>query len=305
MVYNRINKNTYGGCMRKIFIGFIVLAIMLAVGCEMPTGIVDEPIGGDSSFVLNFGEPSEPSMSSRGAGVPNGMKISFRSSDIEFWSTDDFDNLQSQAFNHGDGNLSTSLRLSDTEDNVIFMPNTVKISDYDMPEFESKTYNVARMDIGGGNINFTMNGSPMNVSSSTLFGGSLNANSIVFIDEAVLSETVYVDRATATDIIQDAVDGVSGTYGVPTVIAEFVANNAGYWNDGTYVAIDETVMDVDGALFVPFTPVDLRNDNAKKVRIKIDWDLDTVFESVNGDEYVLSDVADGTPYNFDVTVEIQ
>jgi hypothetical protein len=192
------------------------------------------------------------------------------------------------------------------------MPNKVKLSDYTMPYFDtSKIYDVARMDIGNGSMNFTMNGSVMNVTSARLGNGSLNANSIVFIDRSVLNNIVYISGNDLGTILNDyfdndALDGVYDYGADSDFILDFVVENTATWSGGNLTGKDDSYMDVSGALFVPFDPVDFSGkSNAKKVKIKLEWDLDTIFTAESGGNYTLNDTADGTPFNFDVSIEIQ
>lgn len=318
--------------MKKIVLvcSLVLMFIFFSCDTSVVTGSTgDSGTGGggtggtttDPSFSLeskDLGASEMLGSPSRAVAAPGGLKVSFRSSDIEFWATDgSFTNLRSLKYHEWDGeiagaNLSTEIGLSDSEDNVVFMPNKVKLSEYDMPEFDrAKVYDVARMDIGGGNINFTMNGSVMNVTSNTLGSGSLNANSIIFIDDSVLSETVYVSRNDSSAILNDYFDNntLDGTYDYGSntnFILDFVVENTATWLSGNLTGKDDAYMDVDGALFVPFEPVDFTsNSNANKVKIKLEWDLDSIFTSGSGGTYTLKETAGGTPYDFNVTIEIK
>lgn len=62
---------------------------------------------------------------------------------------------------------------------------------------------------------------------------------------------------------------------------------------------DDAYMDVDGALFVPFDPVDFTGkSNADKVKIKLEWDLDTIFTAESNGTYTLSETAGGYAFQF-------
>jgi hypothetical protein len=291
------------------------------MGCDTSPATGGDGTTDDSTFSLesaDSGASEYLSSSVRAIDVPSGLKISFRSSDIEFWATGgSFTNLRSLKYHEWYGevtgaNISTEIGLSDSEDNVVFMPNKVKLSEYEMPAFDkSLVYDVARMDIGGGNINFTMNGSVMNVTSTTLGSGSLNANSIVFIDRDFLQNVVYINSNDSSAILNDYFDNNilddSYDFGADTnFILDFVVENTATWINDNLTGNDNAYMDVDGALFVPFEPVDFTGkSNANKVKIKLDWDLDTVFTAEDSGTYTLNDSADGTPFNFDVSIEIK
>jgi hypothetical protein len=303
--------------MNVLKISAVVLGLMLMFACDLGPLVGDPGLAG---FILASSDAgaAETIDSSRSVAAPGGLKISFRSSDIEFWATGgSFDNLRSLKYHQWSGeiagaNVSTEIGLSDTEDNIIFMPNKVKISDYDMPQFDRNlAYDVARMDIGSGNINFTMNGSTMDVSNSTLGDGSLNANSIVFIDRNYLTSVVYVPRTDSSAILNDYFDNgeLNGSYdyGADTAfILDFVVENTATWIDSSLTGKDDAYMDVDGALFVPFDPVDFTGKNdAKMVKISLEWDLNSIFTAESGGSYTLADTADGTPFNFDVSIEVK
>jgi len=293
----------------------IGLSLLIFISCDPSpaTGGENDPSG--STFSLESGDSGATDLltdSERTVAVPEGLKISFRSSDIEFWSTGGtFSKLRSFKYHEWEGaiagaNLSTEIGLSDSEDNVVFMPDKVKLSEYEMPDFDKTLiYDAARMDIGSGEISFTMNGSVMKVESGLLGNGSLNANSIIFIDRDFLNSIVYISRYDADTIYDDYFDNnqFDGTYdyGADTqFVLEFMIENTGMGS------IDKTYMDVDGALFVPFDPVDFTGKSeAHKVKIKLEWDLDTVFTAESDGIYTLNDAAGGTPYNFDVSIEIQ
>lgn len=252
---------------------------------------------------------------SRSITAPENLKISFRSSDIEFWASGgNFTNLMSTLYGSRPGaNISVSIELSDSADNIVFKPGQVEVSSYTMPTFDtSRIYDVARMDIGGGQINYTKSGSNIDIYSPTLGNGSLNANSIVFINRSELNNVVYISRVTAGIIIEDAMDGsISSTdydFGSDTdFIVNFVADNTADWINGNLTGTDDAFMDVDGALFVPFDPIEF-SDLTKNggVKLSLEWDLNNVFESVNPETgtYTLNSSADGTPYNFNVTIDV-
>ena len=158
----------------KYSIIFLIL-LSLFIGCSVE-------VADYGSFEIESGDSNLAV--SRSVTIPSGLKVAFRSSDIEFWASHgDYSNLHSDKYGPKSGaNISTEVTLSDNEDNVLFMKNKVKLSEYNMPEFNEDLYDVARMDIGNGDISFTMNGSLMNVTSSKLGSSNLNANSIVFIN---------------------------------------------------------------------------------------------------------------------------
>lgn len=286
--------------MKSLLVITVSIVILIISSCSAG--------GGPSTFSVesrDFGVTS-----SRSIVAPSGVEIGIRSSDIEFWSTGgDFTNLQSDLYNPVAGsNRSTAIELSDTFYNIVFAPGEVRIQDYSMPYIDpDRIYDVARLDIGGGGFAYTINGLPISASSPVLGAGSLNANSIVFVDRSVLDDVVYVDRVEAADILNDYFDNqrMDGTYNYGTdtdFIVAFVKDNTAIWTGTGLTGSDEAFMDVNGALFVPFDPLDLRNrEGVSTITISITLDMDEVFESESGGIYILSEIADGTPFAFDVT----
>jgi len=291
----------------RYFIFVFVLIGLVFTGCNLggiDQGDIDQ--GEDESiqngrFSIIFGESDElPQASSRSA--PEGLQISFRSSDIEFWSSNgNFKNLSSALYGEKQGaNISIAVELSDSADNFVFSRGEVNFGEYSLPEFDTSCiYDVARLDLGGGHISYSIDGNLINPVG--LY--SLNTNSMVFIDNTVLTEVVYVDRNVANSILSDISDNdqLDDTYDVPDFVRDFIANNG-----GPMMAYDTTYMDMDGALFVPFPVIAFTEQSViSSVRINIDWDIDAAIESSSEGQYVLDDSADGTPYNFVVSVEIQ
>jgi len=269
--------------MKRLF-SILILIVLVFAGCEMNTLIVDEGFS-----LLGFSliaEGVSADSSARGTSS-NGLKLAFRSSDIEFWAAgDNYTNLISTKFVSGgvtDKNESIEISLSDTAENVVFMPNKVHIErGYEMPNFDmNKVYNIVRMDIGSGQLTLTMNGNPVNASNSTLSSTSLNANSIVLVDRNIMHEAHYISRLEMRNI-NDYNYNVDDDF-----IKEFNSNIGS--------------IDVDGALFLPFDSIDFAGKNkAKNVHIRLKWNMDDIFDMDN----VLKGTADGTPYDFSVEVEI-
>ena len=221
----------------------------------------------------------------------NGMKVSFRSSDIEFWASDgNFSNLASFKYfgtmENNEFNISSEINLSDTQDNVVFMPNNIKIGDdYTLPSIDiNAVYDVARLDIGGGGMNFSKDANSMSLSND----GSLNCNSIIMINRENMTEIHYVPRPLMYDIRANN----NADFGTDTnFLNDFVKSNDS--------------MDMDGALFIPFDPVDIKgNGNISKVKIKVKWDMDDLFSAFENNVYTLKNDADGTPFDFEFIVSL-
>ncbi len=277
--------------MKKMVIVFIS-AVMVFVGCD--TGSVDTAdVISDCSFTLESVGTDSVTAVTRGVASDNGIKIAFRSSDIEFWSTSgDYSNLVSAKYGI-EGNVSREVTLSDTSNNVIFMPNSAKFTDYEMPEFEKKRYDIARLDIGSGRIEYSKNVSDL-TDGDIFLEDDLDGNSIILIDENKLNHIVYVPRSADDDYFESKISNNDDEDFVSALklVYDFRANNPD--------------IDMDGALFVPFQAVDFTK-NAKKLKISVNWDMSSIFEIYNEEmgEYVLNGDADGTPYDFDIDVEVK
>jgi len=307
----------------KRFLSLVVILIVLVVGCEMPSNDLYIPYEGErndftnTSFDKDGWESDEQSVNfnldSEGLTVDeetrrgvnkginsNGMKISFRSSDLEMWATHgDFSNLVSSKYvawemidNQDDLlNVSSEIKFSDTAHNVVFMPNNVKLGDeYVIPKIDvNAVYDVVRLDIGGGDLTFSKNANHINVrkANDDGIGARLEGNSIILIDNTILTESCYI-TSNMMDNVKNFDFGIDNEF-----LQYFISNNGNFR------------IDMNGALFIPFNPIEFhKKANPTKLKIKVKWDMDSIFSAIENDVYILNDNADGTPYDFDIEIEI-
>lgn len=163
-----------------------------------------------------------------------------------------------------------------------------------MPVFEpDTTYNLIRIDIGGGAITFILNGQQIDVHNS-LNGESngMNTNSVYLVDEAFLSQPYYISRDNQGYIQNDEpcpVDILQDDY---PVIEHILKNNPA--NGGS--------MDGDGGLFIPYTPYDVSNlQEGETVSVNFAWDMANSIYLFNG-TYYMTDRIEGTCFDFNVAM---
>ena len=233
---------------------------------------------------------------------PNGIKMSFRSSGLEFWASNgNYDILTSSKYITG-GNTSTELTLSNTENNMVFISNNVKMEKVDMLNFDTTAiYDVVRMDIGAGNMSFSNGASDISIANGDV--ANLDANSIIFIDETKISKIYYIESGVMNQICANSpridVNEIFAPEDVDFMVAYIKANH-----NSDFIT-SEYPMDVDGALLIPFETIDFtKHANVKNVKLKVIWDMNDIFSAIEGDVYTLNENADGTPYDFYIQVEI-
>ncbi|MBB6481483.1 hypothetical protein [Spirochaeta isovalerica] len=269
--------------MTKTFYLLSIITLLLLSGCNIS----------DNSDSGLFSSGQTTDASARVADVNlNGIKVSFRSSDIEFWASEgDFTNLLSLKYSDGQDhdqnldpdmesqmNVSLEIGLSDSTDNVVFMPNNIHFDDFIVfPDFKEKIYDIVRIDIGSGAMTFSKDNSNIYIDNNSI--ARLDCNSIVLIDRDRLNEIEYVPRGGSPDNL-------------------FLTN--------LYDSNSNNIVDVDGALFIPFDPIDLRDiGEIQSFKFKIEWDMDDIFTKLENGIYTLNNNADGTPFDFSFSIEVR
>lgn len=125
-----------------------------------------------------------------------------------------------------------------------------------------------------------------------LVASGINANSIIFVDKTKLSKPVLVDLAMDKAM----------TAGTSTVTAA----DLGLTADEFTLITALTQKDIsDGALFLPFTPLDLStfNPSCQKLEIVFNWKIGSSIEKKDGN-YFMTNRVTFTPFDFDVTLQI-
>ena len=318
-----MTRRTSGGLLAGLlagllFTGLLVTGIMLG-GCD--TGLAPgDGLWADAptrSSTISIGDDSV-SLSLASRSLSETDRVFFRSSDIEFWqieSASDIGTLVSAkyvgtvdyALNH-----SLEYRIGNSSESIVFSPASDMTQSIDRPDLnpswedavaafitaEKTTINAMRLDIGAGQVTFIIDGEERIVymadEEATV---GLNCNSIFFVDEGFLSEPILITR----DIEQDVISGSASAASLGISDSDFVAVNAIHtssnWVDG------ETPIDVNGALILPMSPVDLTgfNPQSETLDVVVRWDIANAVYLRDG-EYFMDDRVGGTSFDFEVQV---
>lgn len=281
-------------------------------------------------------------------------RVYFRSSDVEFWSIssiNDLDAIQSRKYNPTNpGDVSLEYALGDLEESVVFRPYsrvavqrgaslnadwTDQVQSY--IDAGKTTLNLARLDIGGGEISFIVHGDLSAVSHSDgsgaypytreqieeayadgvineetylqalheleTYSGGIDANSIFFIDRQFLSKPILAERETQYAIA----DGMLSAADVGLETTEFAFIKRLFENSNSNQdEFTSPTMDVDGALCVPLDPVDISGFDpaVDNLKIVITWKMaGAVLGSSGG--YRMADRVGGTCLDFAVELVIE
>lgn len=258
-----------------------------------------------------------PDSPTRTAGAAN--RIYFRSSEIEFWSINSLadigDLVSSKYVGAPDyaANHSLEYRLSNAPESVVFnLDGEVRqsISRPDLnPGWESMvsnllaagmaSINVIRLDIGGGYVTVVIDGEERQVYAADGAAASgIDGNSIFFVDQALFSGPVLVTR----QIVQEIINGTAtaDTLGISETDFEVVSalHTSSNWADS-----EGTPIDVNGALILPMSPVDLTGFRpaTETLDIVIAWDGANAVQVRDG-KYVIDDAVGVILFDFDVRV---
>ena len=273
--------------MKRILILLVMLftIIILSWGCTTSGNNLENDSKSFSSTTTFVTRDSNMLFKAKGLEPPIVVdQIDFRSSQIEFWSIETIEDVDKLISAYYEGANSTYVDLFDIDKTFIFKPNElVQFTRENNVAFENKKYNIIRLDIGSGTINFTVNG-------NLISGPYLNCNSIIFIDREFLTESVYVERINSeyeTYISKEEEFKI-----VDTIIL-----NSDVYNNGT--------IDVDGALFIPFEATDFSSyETISSVVVDISWNLNNLL-SIDGESYFFTDRVSGFPYDFEVILLVE
>lgn len=130
--------------------------------------------------------------------------------------------------------------------------------------------NLVRLDILGGNVAFVIDGQERDVKhADDGDANGINANSVFFIDKQFLSKTVLVTR----DLESRIHDNDLTASDLNLTDQEFSFINT-LLNNNNYVD-SVSMIDVNGALCIPLTPVDITSFDASSntLRIDLSWDI--------------------------------
>lgn len=326
--------------MKNIFMSLIILTVVI-LGSEIPVA-ADESLDFEFVFGDTIDNENDTQQQGRSVTAPVGLKMSFRSSAIEFWSTghhmeplnrdngEYFFNLYSSFADRNvdavfkdrisdevaaSGIPSVYLELSDTEGNMFFMPDKVTMGQVDTPDFDlNKVYDIVRIDLGSGTMEYSINGTHINPVGVTV----LDANSLLLVDNPGLTDAHHLTSREMLEMVEYA--GETPYLDISTwdslgddvlFIYNFVRYNSAYYNHqltspdpdaGEWDVVSEYWMDMTGALIIPFNAIDFTGISGNNFQVRVEWDMDSVFESTDGGVFVLNRDVDGTPYDFNVLV---
>ncbi len=308
---------------------FVLAALILFAGCDVVRPDSDQglwataPTAVNNMNLSNIGQSSSSLSLAASRQLPNENRIFFRSSDVEFWSFEslsDIENLYSSKYGIGSGELadydggqSLEYILGDRIESVVFSPDEDTASTLGVgmnPYWETRSerfisvgntsINLIRLDIGGGNVTFIIDGleRQMLTVHGEAFTG-INANSILFVDRSFLSRAYLASR----DISQGIIDGISnaGDLGLSdedfATISTLVSQSN--WHDQV------SPMDVDGALFIPASPIDLAGFDplSQHLALELSWPIAGAIQ-FNGVGYYVDNRVGDSPFDFDLTLKI-
>lgn len=260
-------------------------------------------------------------------------KVYFRSSDIEFWSIDavsDIDDITSfkyfeieqdqngieepdleQAFRDG---VSLEYNTGDTTQSFVFQPGEEVNNDVSNPDLNpdwgerlyhfreagNEGISLMRLDIGGGLVSFEIGGEEVSMTYEGSDDSRIGANSILFVDESLLSTPVLV----RDHLQQDVLNGVITASDLEVSEADYQLVRTILSNSN--VVDEESMIDVNGALMVPMTPIDLTgfDPSTDAFEISVSWDMtDIVRQDDSSNSYQATNRVQGTPFDFEVGIE--
>lgn len=251
-------------------------------------------------------------------------KVFFRSSDVEFWSIDsisDIENIYSSKYDIGNGTpndyasgQSLEYYLGDSLESVVFSPysdNTQELGSGLNAYWQARTenfiasgsteINMIRLDVGSGAVTFIINGEEKSLQTAS--GSSLNgidANSIIFIDRQYLSNPVLVERSDEAGLN-------SGTLTAEDLdVDQDTFNLLQLVHQQSNTVDNETPLDVNGALYIPMTPIVLNDFDplSQHIALEISWPIANAIHERNG-EYFADNRVGKTPFNFDMILNIE
>jgi hypothetical protein len=141
-------------------ISIVVLFIGLT-GCNnVLTDLDPDPVQSAKVSVVVFDDGTLPSKSNFSRAVSySDLKVSFRSSGVDFYQIGDFDNISNPVEN--------SISFANEEETLIFVPGEVSVATRDSnPSFAEGTYDMIRLDAGRGEFTFNYQGSEVFVENS-------------------------------------------------------------------------------------------------------------------------------------------
>jgi hypothetical protein len=189
-------------------------------------------------------------------------------------------------------NVSKTIAMPDEPETFVFVSGkTFRFSSDEVPAFENTTYNMIRVDIGGGNFTFVIDGeevSPSNAKEGVTDGG---ANSVMLVDKAFLSNPLLLGAHDFSLIRQDLEPETEIAEEDRELIELLVEHG---WDGETNPDGD---IDLNGALFIPLDPATVADGD--NVTVEFSWEMAESVYQQDGQWY-MTDRVQGTCYDFSV-----
>ena len=293
--------------MKKVLVISLITGILLSsctIGSGTP-GIFSNMIWDDAGISTsnldldgNFDLKSERSRTISGDGVDEENKVYFRSSDIEFWSFSSIDEIETIS--------PMEYQMGDETESIIFYPDSIIANDLsnnlnpnwdtDVSEFlASDTYtgeiNMARLDIGAGDVDFIIDGIDRIV--------TIDTNCILFVDEKYVTTPFLLTRAVRDEIISGETDAsdLNLSESETSFIKKIISLGP---QSSNYM------LNIDGALILPFKPyiIDDYDPDINSLVIEVKWDMNSaIYEELGS--YYMTDRVSGTCFDFEVSIKVK
>jgi len=267
----------------------------------------------DGNFSVQVSNSVSMMRSISGQGVDEGNKVYFRSSDIEFWSFDSISDISTFSSWSEDYDNGGSLKydMGDNVESIVFYPDSnisndlsnnfnptwnTKVNNFISSNMFTGKMNLCRLDLGSGHVGFIKDGTNIDVNLMDL----PTINSILFVDESYLSESFLIKGG---DTVEDILNG--------SLTKENLAISEDDYNlifeiFSIGCSSNNYKIDVDGALFIPFTPFDisLYDPSSNSLLIEITWDMNSsIYEDLDG--FHMENRVSGTCFDFKVAIKIE
>jgi hypothetical protein len=314
--------------MKKLLMLMSAIILLVSFSCNLNTG--SRSLTATSKLALtNEDKTSSERVVDEGASSTNIDRIYFRSSDIEFWSitnVEDIDDIYSSNLNmmelrEKEGSInsrfgSLAYDLGDEMESIAFALDGSAVTIFsegsnpawsdDVEKFINDgnvELNLIRLDVGNGKIGLMIDGENQILRPIAQYDSTqLEANSIIFISTKFLSSTLYVTGETEEAISKGSVS--SADLGITDGEFDVVSriHKSGYWFD------EDTPIDVDGVLYIPFEPLNIQffNPEEEHLVINLNWDIDdAVYYDEKNDQYVIQSKSGTTPFDFEVSLSLE
>jgi hypothetical protein len=324
------NRGKARAALFTVRFGAVIILLLSGASCGGSggdSGGDHRPVWGDSGVRLSVMDVDGHAAGSYSFTAPAARavdagaltdKVSFRSSDVEFWSigsVSEIEDISSAKYGQGTYATGESLQysLGDVMESVVFSPDGVVYKDLsgndgtwaakvaDFVAAGKTDINLMRLDIGDGRITFLVDGEVVDVNCPDGDISRINTNSIVFVDEQFLSAPAYISRSTAAKIAAGTVtaSGLGMSAADFGVVQAVILNNNYYGTDDTYI-------DADGGLFIPMTPVDISSYDpaTDSLTVSLEWDIAGAIYT-DGSAYYMTDRVQGTCFDFSVELQIE